>query len=250
MSHHRPRIGITCDMRELKGSRGNLVEHLLVPRAYAAAVTRGGALPVLLPIVSVDDAPALLDTVDGLVVSGGAFDVPPAFYGEEPLPGIGPTHEERSQCERALLQHALARHMPCLGVCGGMQLLDVVCGGTLFQDLSHRPDTAVHEQPTDPATPFHDVVIESDSRLAQLWPSRRLAVNSTHHQLVRDVGAGVQVVARAADGCVEAIEVQTQPFAIGVQWHPEALVAADAQHQRIYDALIEAARAHATRGDQ
>ena len=235
-----PRIGITCDTRELGGRRGNSVAPLLVPRAYADAVFHAGGLPLLLPVVEDRAAAALLDGLDALVVSGGGFDVPPAYYGEQPQPGLGPLNLERSAIERALLNEALTRRLPCLGVCGGMQLLNVVCGGTLYQDLSHRPGTDTHVQPTDPKRPHHEVVLQGTGCLAGMWPEGRLQVNSTHHQAVKTLGPAVTCVATSPDGVIEAIEVQGQPFAVGVQWHPEAL--ATPLQQRVYEALVIAAR--------
>jgi putative glutamine amidotransferase len=132
--------------------------------------------------------------------------------------------------------------MPVLGVCGGMQLMNVVRGGTLHQDLAADLGVATHEQPAPKDVPSHDVDVAPGSQLAALLGAGRLAVNSTHHQAIRDPGAGVLVTARAPDGVVEAIELPDLAFALGVQWHPEAAAAHEPRHAALYRGLVAAAR--------
>jgi putative glutamine amidotransferase len=230
----RPRIGLTLD---LDASR-RVYE---LGRAYVDAVLAAGGLPVLLPHDRAT-AGAYLALLDGLVVTGGAFDVPPELYGEQPRPRCGPTKPERTAFEKDLLDAALANRLPVLGVCGGMQLMNVARGGTLHQDLGEDLGLAAHEQPPPKDVPSHDVDVAAGTQLAALVGAGRLAVNSTHHQAVRDPGTGVLVSARAPDGVIEAIEVPDHPFALGVQWHPEAVVAHEARHGALYRGLVEAAR--------
>jgi putative glutamine amidotransferase len=196
---------------------------------------------VLLPHAR-EAAPAYLALLDGLVVTGGAFDVPPELYGEAARAGLGPTKPERTVFEKDVLEAALAARLPVLGVCGGMQLLNVVRGGTLYQDLRAEAGIAGHEQPPPKDVPSHDVAVQPGSQLAALVGLDPLRVNSTHHQAVRDPGAGVLVSARAPDGVVEAIELPDLGFALGVQWHPEAMLAHEPRHAAIYRGLVAAAR--------
>jgi len=230
----RPRIGLTLDLDEGKG------EYQL-PRAYAEAVLAAGGLPIPLAYGDGAVAGAYLALCQGLVITGGAFDIAPQRYGEEPRASCGRLNPARTDFEWSLCEAALAGRIPVLGVCGGMQLMNVVRGGTLHQDLGEVPGAARHEQPPPRDLPSHDVEIVAGSLLARLAGRQRLAVNSTHHQAVRDAGAGVLVAARAPDGVVEAIELPDLPFALGVQWHPERALRHDERHLALFRGLVEAA---------
>ena len=229
----RPRIGLTLDLDE--GRR----EYRLA-RAYADAVLRAGGLPIPIPYGD-EGAGAFLALCEGLVVTGGAFDIPPERYGEARRPACGPVKTERTACEWALCEAALAGRIPFLGICGGMQLLNVVRGGSLFQDIIQDTGLGGHEQPPPRDVPHHGVEITPGTVVARLVGPEPLAVNSSHHQAVRTPGAGVLVSARALDGMVEAIELPDLPFAVGVQWHPERL-ASDPRHLEIFRGLVQAAQ--------
>ncbi|MFT3913511.1 MAG: gamma-glutamyl-gamma-aminobutyrate hydrolase family protein [Anaeromyxobacteraceae bacterium] len=228
----RPRIGLTLDAAERRYE---------LPRAYADAILAAGGLPILLPHAP-ETAGAYLALLDGLVVSGGAFDVPPDLYGEAARAELGTTRPERTAFEKDLLEAALAANLPVLGVCGGMQLLNVVRGGTLFQDLPADTGIRGHEQPPPKDVPSHEVQVTPGTVLAGIVGAAPLQVNSTHHQAVREPGAGVLVSGRAADGVVEAIELPDLRFALGVQWHPEATSRNDPRQAAIYGALVAASR--------
>ncbi len=230
----RPRIGLTLDVDEERKRYG-------LEARYVDAVLAAGGLPILLPHAQ-DAAAAYLALLDGLVVTGGAFDVPPELYGEARRDVCGPLRPERTAFEKVLLEAALAARLPVLGVCGGMQLLNVVRGGTLHQDLVADARISGHEQPPPKDVPSHEVAVAPGTLLADLVGAGPLRVNSTHHQAVRDPGEGVLVSARAPDGVVEGIELPDLPFAIGVQWHPEAALRHEARHAAIYRGLVRAAR--------
>ena len=236
MSARRPRIGVTLDVDPEK-------RRYEVQQAYVEAVLAAGGLPLLLPH-DPSAAAAYLALLDGLLVTGGAFDVSPELYGEVRRAGCGPEKPERTRFERELLEAALASSVPVLGICGGMQLLNVVRGGTLFQDLGADAAIVGHEQPPPKDRPTHAVSVASGSLLARLLgpaePEHR--VNSTHHQAVRDPGIGVLISGRAPDGVIEAIELPDLPFAIGVQWHPEAVLRHDARQALLFTGLVGAAR--------
>jgi putative glutamine amidotransferase len=239
----RPLIGITPD----EGLSPERPGRPAMPRyelklAYPDAVLAAGGAPLVLPYSPDDDVIArYLDTVRGLVVSGGAFDVSPEEYGESAGAKMGPVKPVRTRFERKLLEGALARGMPVLGVCGGMQLLNVVLGGTLVQDVGTEvPGALEHEQEHDPREAAHDIAIEPGSRLARIAGRARIGANTTHHQAVKAVGRGLAVSGRSEDGVVEAVEGTGAAFVLGVQWHPELL--ADDANRAIYRAFVEATR--------
>jgi putative glutamine amidotransferase len=234
----RPRIGLTLDA-EPPGGYSKLPWYALRVN-YFEAIARAGGLPIALP-----HDPLLveewLELLDGLVVTGGAFDLDPALYGDAARHPTVRTKDRRTAFEAAITRAALARDRPILGICGGQQLLNVVLGGDLIQ---HIPDAIAgclaHEQPNPRTEPGHDVEVLPGSLLHAIGGARRLAVNSAHHQAAGRVGAGVVVSGRAPDGVIEAIEAPERRFCIGVQWHPEyAISAAD---DALFEALIAACR--------
>jgi len=238
----RPNIGVTPDLVAAQ-SPGEAASYQLKV-AYAGAVIRAGGLPLILPYTEERNClDSYLERISGLVVTGGAFDVSPELYGEAARPGLGPLKEGRTAFEAALLRSALDRSLPLLGVCGGMQLLNVVLGGTLIQDIGREVEHAAeHEQKHDRTHPQHPVEIKDGTLLSQLLGKGQVMVNSTHHQAVSKPGKDLVVSAVATDGVVEAIELPTHPFAVGVQWHPELLVNAIPLHLGLYRGLVNKAR--------
>lgn len=229
----RPRIGLTLDLDAAGEYR--------LGRAYADAVLKAGGLPVPLPYGDTAVAGAYLALCQGLVVTGGDFDIEPELYGETRRVGCGSARPARTAFEWSLCEAALAGGIPLLGVCGGMQLMNVVRGGTLVQDLRVEARISGHDRGEAPAAPTHAVTVVPGSLLARLAGRDRLVVNSSHHQAVRVPGAGVLVSGRADDGVVEALELPDLPFALGVQWHPERLLDDPAQ-AALWRGLVEAAR--------
>lgn len=239
----KPVIALTPDEGHSDASPGrpSLARYEL-KAAYARAVVDAGGLPLVVPYVADDDdLEQVVALCDGFVVTGGAFDISPDEYGDSPRAGMGPVKLARTTFERRLVEAVLKAGKPLLGVCGGMQLLNVVAGGTLIQHIPNEvPNALAHEQAHDPAEPAHDVAIEANSLLHRTVGVSSLAVNTTHHQAVARVGRGLAVGGRAPDGVIEAIEGVEGAFVLGVQWHPELLE--DDACRRIYGALVEAAR--------
>jgi anthranilate synthase component 2/putative glutamine amidotransferase len=201
----------------------------LVPQTYVDAVSRAGGTPVLLP-PQPGGADRLLDALDGLVLAGGS-DIDPARYGEDAHPRTGPPHRARDDWEFELLAGALRRDLPVLGVCRGMQLLNVALGGTLVQ---HLPDGS-HQNP--PARFARQAVLVRPDSLLGAVLGRAAKVSCYHHQAADRLGTGLQAVAWAADETVEALELPDRRFVLGVQWHPET----DADDLRLFRALTAAA---------
>lgn len=237
----RPVIGITPDVGETAARAGRPSLPLYqLKQAYADAVLAAGGLPIVLPYSEDETAPIeAIKLCHGLVLTGGAFDIPPELYGARPGDRLGPLRRGRTAYEQRVLRAALDADVPVLGVCGGMQLLAVEAGGTLYQDISDDlPGAFDHEQKLDPREPGHPIRVVEGSVLESILGVRELEVNSTHHQAVREVGSAV-VSAISPDEVVEAIELPGR-FAIGVQWHPELL--AGREHMLLYRALVEKAR--------
>jgi putative glutamine amidotransferase len=237
----RPIIGITPDFgaTAARPGRPSLPQYEL-KQAYADAVLAAGGLPIALPYS--EDESAAKEAVrlcGGLVITGGAFDVPPELYGARSHSRLGPLKRGRTQYEQRVLREALAADIPVLGICGGMQLLAVELGGTLHQDIRDEvPGALDHEQKNDPREPGHPVGVSSGSDLEDILGVKELQVNSTHHQAVKEPGRA-RICAVAPDQIVEAIELPGK-FAIGVQWHPELLAAPE--HLALYRALVQWSR--------
>ena len=233
----RPLIGITMD-HEPPGGYSRFPWYALREN-YAGAVRRAGGLPVALPHQP-GLALAYMEFIDALVVTGGDFDVDPALFGAAERHQKVATKDARTAFERALLLDALELDLPILAICGGQQLLHVVLGGELIQ---HIPDEVAgalaHEQPNPRDEAGHDVEVVAGTLLHGIVGAAAMAVNSAHHQAAKGAPKGVVVNARAADGVIEGIEVPTQRFCLGVQWHPEFLI--DPGDEKIFAAFIEAA---------
>jgi putative glutamine amidotransferase len=231
----RPLIGVTTS--ELRASalattrRHGEPPHpeMALGMTYLRTLDAAGAIPVVLPPTGTDHLEHLLDRLDGICLSGGP-DLDPAAYGAPARHvELGPTEPSLDEFELTLVRAALERGLPILAICRGAQALNVACGGTLHQHVAgHRQSVAATE-------PTHEVQIAARSRLHRIAGTRTLHVNSFHHQAVDRVGTGLEVVARAQDGTVEAIE--GQGFVLGVQWHAETLAA----HTGLFEALVTAA---------
>jgi putative glutamine amidotransferase len=234
----RPRIGLTLDA-EPPGGYSQLPWYAIRAN-YCEAIVRAGGLPIPLPheVALAEDYVALLD---GLVVTGGAFDLDPQLYGASSRHATVTTKDGRTAFELAVTEAALRRDRPLLGICGGQQLLNVALGGDLIQHIPDAvPDCLAHEQPNPRTEPGHSVAVLAGSRLHAIGGALRLEVNSAHHQAAGAVGAGVTVSARAPDGVVEAIEMAERRFCIGVQWHPEYRISA--ADDALFAALVGACR--------
>ena len=219
-----------------------------MPTSYAAAIERAGGVPVVVPLVEHGTLASLFDLIDGLLLAGGG-DIGPAEYGAVDRGKLTGVDADRDRVELFLARLALRHGKPVLGICRGIQTLNVAAGGTLVQDLpTERASPVTHRTPSSapPSTLAHVVTVTPRSLLAEslgLEPGRDahdIEVNSTHHQAVERIADGFIVSARAPDGVVEAIEMPRTDarFVLGVQWHPERLVADFAAMSRLFGRFV------------
>lgn len=213
-----------------------------VDAAYLRSVSEAGAIPIILP--PTDDAEALesaLSLCDGVLLTGGP-DIDPVLYGEEKLEECGEISAERDANELALCALALKLDKPLLAICRGVQVLNVACGGTLWQDISSQVENSVQHSTINQVKAEHKVVI-SDGEILSLIPfgENAFSVNSFHHQALKGIGKDVCVMAISAeDGVIEGVYVKGRKFAVGVQWHPERLSATDENAAVIFKAFVDA----------
>lgn len=234
----KPVIGITLDSEEPGGY--SKFPWYAVRENYCDAVADAGGLPVPLPHQPAI-ANAYLNMIDGLVITGGAFDVDPALFGDKTRHETVVTKDRRTEFELAVTRGAINRDMPILGICGGQQLLNVVLGGTLIQHIPDEIENALaHEQPNPRDEPGHDIAVTTNTLLHQITGTGTMSVNSAHHQAVKTIASPVIINATAPDGVIEGIELPGKRFCLGVQWHPEFLI--DPGDKRIFDAFIDASR--------
>lgn len=215
-----------------------------VAEAYYQAIVQSGGLPVLLPVMADESLlEATIEHLDGLLLTGGG-DIDPAFFGEQPIPQLGTVDRYRDDYDVTLIQLAARRQMPMLAICRGMQIVNVVFGGDLYQDLAaqYNPSAQSHDQSEPRNKPTHGVTLANDTKIARIMGVTSIQVNSLHHQAVHRVAKGFVCSGWSLDGLAEAIEAPHYPI-IGVQWHPEHLaMAGRSEHTALFDWLIAEAR--------
>jgi putative glutamine amidotransferase len=234
-----PLIGVTTSV-----TIGKVPERAYVNSAYLQAVQQAGGVPVALPPqLSGASLARLARGLDGLLLTGGG-DIDPAMFGEAPHPTVHEVAPARDTLESSAVRIALDRRLPILAICRGIQLLNVVLGGTLFQDVGTDPGTQLlHSQEEPRDQPTHKVRVRAGSRLAETLGTDELEVNSMHHQAVKELGAGLVAVAWAPDQIIEGVEMtDSSRFVLGVQWHPEELCGDSEPARRLFTALVRSAR--------
>jgi putative glutamine amidotransferase len=248
-----PIIGITATLKEDVDAVAErpLGRFVRADLDYVEGVAGAGGAPVVLPPAGDERvAESVIQSLDGLLLSGGS-DLDPGYYGEEPVPELGVTLPERDAFEMALVRIALRRGMPVFGICRGMQVLNVALGGTLYQDLPSQweRDLLKHRQATPKWQPTHEVRIEDGSYIASVMGREMVKVNSYHHQGIRALAEGLVVTGRSTDGVIEAVEASdlSERWLLGVQWHAEAMRGAGPQQESLFEAHVSAAERHALR---
>jgi putative glutamine amidotransferase len=211
--------------------------------SYLEAVEAAGGIPVILAPLPARRLETIIERLDGVCLSGGP-DIEPACYGADAHPKLGPTEPEVDLFELGLARAARRRGLPILAICRGMQVLNVARGGTLVQHVPDLGGELEHRQLEPASQPTHSVAVAPDSKLSKIVEAERIDVNSFHHQALDRLGVGLEPVAWADDGVIEAVEAPTDAFTIGVQWHAECLT--DRLEQAaLFVGLIDAAEKHA-----
>lgn len=229
----KPIIGITTEVDRMNNHE--------LPNAYIQAIIRAGGIPLILPIGIGDDVEQILSMLDGIVFSGGG-DLNPLLFNEEPHASLGEVTPSRDVVEMKLANGALELDKPILGICRGAQILSIVAGGTIYQDIHNQYDKAVfqHSQKAPKEHCSHTVQVAANSLLHSIVGSDTIHVNSFHHQSIKQVPIGFKLSGVAPDGIIEAIEGIGKKFVLGVQWHPEQLaMVGDTNSIKMFERLIE-----------
>lgn len=231
-----PFIGVTASVNPENGGP-------CTGQAYLTALSACGAIPLILPhTLTKTECRRLAGTLDGFLFTGGP-DVHPFYFGEETLEGCGSQSPQRDRTELQLFTEIFACRKPILGICRGLQVINIALGGDLWQDIKQQTKRAVpiaHRQPFDSSVPSHHISIAENSILAAVTGCRQAEVNSAHHQAVRRLGNGLRASALASDGIIEAAEHPEYPFLLGVQWHPELLFRTHAHAKMLFSAFVSA----------
>ncbi|WP_304507118.1 gamma-glutamyl-gamma-aminobutyrate hydrolase family protein [Anaerotignum sp.] len=223
----QPVIGITPDYDNIAG-------RYKVHQDYISAIISAGGYPVML-----FPQPVMPPFIDGIVFTGGG-DIDPLLFHEEPLRESGEISPLRDDFELSLCHLAIQNNIPLLGICRGMQIINIALGGTIFQDISvQTSSTLKHSQQAPRGYGTHSIIMEKNSLLSSLWGKEKATVNSFHHQAVAVLGDGLRISAKSQDGLIEAIEHIENPFVLGVQWHPEAMKGED--QRKLFSAFLSAA---------
>lgn len=236
----KPVIGISGSILINKGNAFSGYRRSYVNQDYVEAVLRAGAIPFIIPFnEDLEATREMVEKVDGIILSGG-HDVNPYYYGEDPMLKIGELFLERDVFDMELYKTAIELKKPIFGICRGYQIINVINGGTLYQDLSYADFVKIkHDQVDNPTQATHFVELEEGTFLKNIL-GEKYKVNSFHHQILKDVAPGFKVVAKSSDGVIESIEKITEDsFVIGVQWHPEMLSASNEKSQEIFNEFVK-----------
>jgi len=240
----RPLIGIIPDYREGCPKSYSAKNYYALRANYVEMINKAGGAAVILTY-DYDLLDSYLDSLDGLMVVGGYFDINPKRYGDEEIHPTVKLNHIRENFEHALGLATIKTNMPFLGICNGMQLINVLHGGSVIQHIPEEEKFMDHEQShfagfEDYCTGYHEVELVKDSNLFEIIGESKIKTNSSHHQAIKCAGDGLKVAANAMDGVIEAIEKPKHPFCLGVQWHPEFEVSeAD---KKIFEAFIKASK--------
>lgn len=235
MFRAKPVIGITAAYDYEKGIS-------TLKEDYYEAVISCGAVPIIIPATAIESVwDDYLDICDGLIFSGGP-DIDSTYFGKPNMPCANEISPIRDSMEIFLAQKAIARDMPILGLCRGIQVINIAAGGSIFQDIYAENNTEKklikHSQQAPRWFQIHDVTIQADTCLHSIFNRENLKVNSFHHQAVSEVAPNFVVNAYAEDGIIEAISLESKKFVLGVQWHPENLWRKDKTHLKLFERLV------------
>lgn len=246
----KPIIGVTPDFNPgIRKDMGGKEPTYFLRARYLQAIQETGGVPLVLPLVRGKTLHRrLLHCVDGILVTGSGWDLNPELYGERQRFKFQRMSEERAQLELGLSKLAFDHRIPILGICGGMQSMNVALGGTLIQDIpSQLKDSLQHSPPKRATKMAHAIRILPDSHLHRIARAQSIQVNSSHHQSVKAVPSVLRVTATSSDGVIEALEASEHPFWIGVQWHPEFLYRNFPVHKRLFSTFVQASQKYSFR---
>ena len=239
--YKKPIIGITLDWED-SPTYSTMNPWYALRDNYTSVISQNGGVPITFPYDS-DAIDVYIAMIDGLMVTGGDYDLDPSVYGDETKAETRTLRSNRTNFEMALIKAALAKKLPILAICAGQQLLTAMYGGKLHQDIKEfNPDALEHEQKQlgiHMSKTTHSIVITANSLLHKIVQKDEIQVNSSHHQAAKSVGEAMRISAIAPDGIIEAVELIDYPFALGVEWHPEYLSTND--DKLIIEAFIKAA---------
>jgi putative glutamine amidotransferase len=246
----RPVVGVpTQTLQSIGGVSAEIPPSWVMSQRYVLALTNAGAIPWLIPLIDDDTLREAYERLDAVFLPGGA-DIDPVSYGQPPHALCDTTDRERDRVELALARWAIEDHRPVLGVCRGMQLINLAAGGTLYQDIAkQRPGSIKHDYFPFGGSSFrrdylaHEVGVSVGSRLAEVFGAGVMRVNSMHHQGVRALGHDLAATATAEDGLIEGLEGRNGGYVVGVQWHPEALTDHHPAARRLFEDFVSVASA-------
>ncbi|MEK7279707.1 MAG: gamma-glutamyl-gamma-aminobutyrate hydrolase family protein [Nitrospirota bacterium] len=233
----KPTIGITPDFTP--GDDKTESSFSLRSR-YISVIEECGGVPLILPLTNSSELISLmLEKIDGVMLTGSGPDIDPALYEEEKRFDFKVMCRERTAFELSIARMAMEREKPIFGICGGMQMINVAAGGSLYQDITlDLPGSLSHQWEAASALPTHSIAIRTGSLLFKIAQKKEVIVNSSHHQCLKNVASGFMVNATSPDGVIEGIESIRKGFSLGVQWHPEYLFRDDPINRRIIDAFL------------
>lgn len=243
MDKIKPLIGISTNFLEIVEKPFSDHQRIYVNSGYIDAIIKAGGIPLLLPITADEETiDRLVALVDGVLLSGGQ-DVHPSNYNEDNHPLLGTTSKERDAYEMRIIQNAYQAKKPILGICRGLQLINVAFGGTLYQDLSQQEDVcnSKHRQDIVRDAVLHDIDVIPETELHRIFGKTKLVTNSFHHQAVKDLAPGFAICAKSEDGVVESICRSGSPWILGVQWHPEVMIDAHPEMKHLFVTFINKA---------
>jgi putative glutamine amidotransferase len=234
-----PLIAITADFSgpEQAGLKTDQEPTFSLASRYCDAIQNAGGLPIIIPhSQSRTQIRHIMQRVDGLLISGGGFDIDPSYYGEQPITQLGKIKAQRTFTEMESIALGLQRDLPMLGICGGAQAINVALGGSLYQDIATQlPNAREHQRNHSNG---HVIELLHGTLLHKIFNHQTIKVNTTHHQAIRNPGKGLVINATATDGLIEGIESTKHSFVLGVQWHPEVLAQRRPAHRQIFSSFI------------
>jgi len=238
----KPIIGILSNITSPIEQTNTGIEKIYINNSYINAVQKSGGTPLIIPVsTNEDNIRRQIELLDGIIISGG-LDINPILYNEEPINEMGCFHPDIDEFDLISIKIGLELKKPILGICRGIQILNVALGGTLYQDISDIKGSYIkHTQETKPYIGTHSVKVNEDSILSEPLGTE-LLVNSYHHQSLKDVAKGLVPIAYSKDGVIEAVQMENEKFVVGIQWHPELMVDNDEKMLNLFKRFIDASQ--------